>query len=320
MPAERSAAIDDVLSPLIDSLRWRSTVFHVGQYCGAWQGSTAGHQQASFHFVLQGEAWLHRPSHDALRLRAGDAVFFCRDEPHQMSSAQHGRDACRPRPMQPSWPLQADGTALACGFFETDGALSQWLLASLPGPLFLRADADGADAAAARAVFALMRDEADRSTQRSTDAPSAAMARLVDLLLLYVLRHAVSLHTLGPLAGLRGLWALATHRDLAALLQRLLADPAADWSTERMAEVVHLSRAAFFRRFQQATGEAPAQFLVRLRMVLAAERLRRGDSVERAAEQAGYQSPSAFHRAFVRVMGAQPGRVRRDAAGSDALQ
>lgn len=58
--SESRAAIDDVPSPLIDSLRWRSMVFHVGQYCGTWRGSTAGHQQASFHFVLQGEAWLLR--------------------------------------------------------------------------------------------------------------------------------------------------------------------------------------------------------------------------------------------------------------------
>lgn len=310
LPAPQQA--QRAIEGLLGALRWRSTVFHVGQYCGAWRASTAGRNTASFHLVLRGDCLLHRPGHEPLPLQAGDAVFFTGDEPHHLGSARHPDAACAPRPLVPTLPDRADGTALACGFFEEEGPVSAWLLRALRGPLILRRDAASAEAQAVRALFGLMRDEADRSTPHSTEQASPTLCRLVDLLLTYLLRHAAAAQA--PLHSSTGIWALAGQRELAPLLLRLLDEPCADWSAERMAATVNLSRAAFFRRFQQVCGEAPAQFLLRLRMLLAAERLQRGDSVERAAEHAGFQSPSAFHRAFVRVMGSQPGRFRRAGA------
>ncbi len=347
-PGPRPAAGAEAL---LAALRWRSTVFHVGQYCGAWQASTAGRGVASFHLVLRGRCELQRPGQPALPLAAGDAVFFGSDQPHHLGPPGVDAAACRPQAMQATVPAQPDGTALACGFLHHDGPLSAWLLRALPGPLLLRHDDHGHAAQAARTLFALMRDEADSDTPRlGSDQPGPALARLADLLVLYLLRQAMAAppaadaqpesphspphappHDAAPQArdGSRhsapngtlqhalngapaGVWALAASRDLGPLLPLLLADPAADWTAERMAAAVHLSRAAFFRRFQQTTGDAPAQFLLRLRMVLAGERLQQGASVERAAEVAGFQSPSAFHRAFVRVMGRPPGRYARD--------
>ncbi len=305
-----SHALQVAAEGLLAALRWRSTVFHVGQYCGAWSASTQGRGVASFHLVLRGECRLQQPGRDPLVLAAGDAVFFGTDQPHQLGPTDVPLEHCAPQAMRPTEPAQPGGTGLVCGFLHHDGPLSAWLLRALPGPLVLRHDDGGAQARAARALFALMRDEADSRTARhGSDDPGPAMERLADLLLLYLLRHAAAHQTSVATPG--GVWALAAGRDLAPLLQRLLADPAAEWTAERMAATVHLSRAAFFRRFQQATGEAPAQFLLRLRLVLAAERLQQGASVERAAEAAGFQSPSAFHRAFVRVMGSAPGRYAR---------
>lgn len=289
---------------LLGVLRWRSTVFHVGQYCGSWKASTADHGRASFHLVLRGACVLHRPGQSPLALQAGDAVFFAGDEPHQLGPVGLLPEACSPQAMQATLPVAAGGIALACGFLQHDGPLAAWLLRSLPRCTVLGREEGGAHARAIRALFELMLDEADRCTAYSTDRPSPAMARLADLLLLYLLRHAGAAAPAGP-------WALACQRDLAPLIGPLLADPGGDWTAERMAARVHLSRAAFFRRFQQATGEAPAQFVLRLRMALACDRLQQGDSVERAAEHAGFGSTSAFHRAFVRVMGEPPGRYAR---------
>ena len=41
---------------LLSGLELKSTIFHVGQYCGAWQASTAGRHRASFHLALHGES------------------------------------------------------------------------------------------------------------------------------------------------------------------------------------------------------------------------------------------------------------------------
>lgn len=308
---------DGLVEHLLACLQWQSTLFHVGQYCGRWKASTAGHGLASFHLVLQGDCHLHRLGLAPLALHEGDAVFFLADEAHHVSSERTPQAACAPQAMRATWPAQEGGTALACGFFEYRSPLTACLLQSLPGPIVLPHDASEPELRAAQALFALMRDEAARTTQTSTERPSPLMARLVDLLLLYLLRHAA--HRCASTLAVPGLWSLAGQRDLAPLLADMLADPGRDWTAERMAAVVHLSRAAFFRRFRLVAGEAPAQFLVRLRMVMAAQRLQSGETVERAAEQAGYQSTAAFHRAFARVIGTLPGRYRRlhaDATGA----
>jgi AraC-like DNA-binding protein len=78
-----------------------------------------------------------------------------------------------------------------------------------------------------------------------------------------------------------------------------------------MARAAHMSRSSFYKHFSEASGQAPAQFLLALRMRIAAQRLHGGDSVERVAEHVGYGSYAAFSRAFKKVIGEQPGAFRR---------
>lgn len=312
MPPQ-SAATDTLTDRLLALLQWRSRIFHAGRYCGHWRASTAGHRLASFHWVMQGVCWLHRPGHEPRRLQAGEGVCLLRDEPHHLGphaepqSGEHG-------PLQPmqtagcAVPGELGDTAcdLVCGFLQFDGPQAAVLTASLPAVLWLQ-DGDGTQ----RALLPLLLAEARRMPD--PDSPGTVLQRLSDLLLMLALRGPLR-QALQPRAasdGAHGLLALAGEPALAPLLHALLTDPAADWTAERMASELHLSRASFFRLFTQAVGQPPAQFLLALRMQLAAQRLREGVSIARTAEQVGYQSESAFARAFHRVNGAQPGHFRR---------
>jgi AraC family transcriptional regulator, activator of mtrCDE len=83
MPSHAETIADWFLS----GLELKSTVFHVGQYCGNWQASTAGRHQASFHLALHGECWLHLPETAerpgrSVKLFPGDAVFLLHHMPH----------------------------------------------------------------------------------------------------------------------------------------------------------------------------------------------------------------------------------------------
>jgi AraC-like DNA-binding protein len=78
-----------------------------------------------------------------------------------------------------------------------------------------------------------------------------------------------------------------------------------------MAHAAHMSRASFCKHFSAACGLPPAQFVLLLRMKIAAQRLSAGETVERAATHVGYSSQAAFTRAFKRVIGDQPGAYRR---------
>lgn len=311
--AARAADPDQLVDWLLSGIEWQTTVFHVGQYCGRWRASTQGRGLASFHAVLRGHCHLHRPGHPAVALGPGDAVFLLRDEAHHLSPSADDAADGRPSAMRATQPVDPDGTALACGFFQFAGALSAWMVSALPQPLVLRANGDDADLRHAAQTFELMRAEADRSacgfSDEPGDAPSPLIERLASLLFFYVLRHAVR-HDVGA-ADHAGLWALVRRPAFSGLLEQMLRSPGADWSVEKMAAAVHMSRAGFFRQFSQACGEPPAQFVLRLRMQLAAQRLQRGDSVTRAAEHVGYQSNAAFTRAFRRMLGEQPGAYQR---------
>jgi AraC-like DNA-binding protein len=92
--------------------------------------------------------------------------------------------------------------------------------------------------------------------------------------------------------------------------------PRGDWTTEDLADQVHLSRSAFADRFTSLLGQPPMRYLTVWRMQLAAQRLREGRlSIAQIAYDCGYESEATFTRAFKREFGAPPSAWRRNASG-----
>ena len=91
--------------------------------------------------------------------------------------------------------------------------------------------------------------------------------------------------------------------------------PAHDWTVDDLAEHVGLSRSALAQRFANLLGQPPMQYLTRWRLALAAAALRSGDrAIAAVAEESGYESESAFNRAFKREFGMPPAAWRRKGA------
>ncbi|AQH02729.1 cupin [Burkholderia sp. KK1] len=307
MPTSADIAADWLLS----GLELRSTLFHMGRYCGAYRASTAGHQRASFHLILEGACWLHLPERPgrpqrSVRLGAGDAVFLLHDMPHCLTPEPNAPAAAeyatRIGTMSPlnAEPTDGDGLALACGFFEFRSDLGDALNALLPDYIVVRHD--DVRFAGARTLFDLIRAE----TARNGDSPSPLINRLTDVLFFYALRAVASADDFAP-----GLWSVMQRAEFAPLVNAIIERPGDDWSTHAMAAFCHMSRARFCKQFAESCGQPPAQFLAILRMKVAAEMLRRGASMLNAAEHVGYQSESAFAQAFKRVTGLLPGACRR---------
>jgi AraC-like DNA-binding protein len=297
---------DRLVDWLIDSIELEAAAFHVGQYCGRWRASTAGRDLGSFHIVLHGSCYLHVEGRAPLRLGPRDGVFLLRDVPHFLSPDP---DPAAPMPSVPMLPLSAPSegtTGLACGFFQFRGALSALVVDSFPEVVELRAD--DASIRAAGTVFDLMLAEATSDP----DTPPPLISRLAELLFFYVTRHVARQRDV-----LSGLLALARRPEFTALLDRMMQDPGHDWSTEAMARSVHMSRSSFYKHFVDASGQPPAQFLLLLRMKIAAQRLHGGDTIERTAEHVGYRSHAAFSRAFRKVIGEHPGAFRRQRRDRD---
>jgi AraC-like DNA-binding protein len=298
-----SSRQDRLIHWLLGSLELETTLFHLGQYCGSWKASISGLARSGFHLVLNGQCWLHLADEKAPRLlQAGDAVFFLRDVPHTLSPLADPLQAAQapPAAMGELDFAVTGSVALACGFFEFRSALNRVFLGSFPDYIVI--PAQGGALTELRPLFDLILAEA----QGSGPVPSPLITRLVDLLFFYVIRHLCQRQEVTA-----GLWALLGRPEFAPLLDAIIESPGQDWTVEVMAELTHMSRATFFKRFQQACGATPAQMLQQLRMKQASALIQDGMSLSRAAEQVGYQSDAAFSRVFKKTTGLLPGAYRR---------
>jgi len=89
-------------------------------------------------------------------------------------------------------------------------------------------------------------------------------------------------------------------------------------SIEDLAHQAGMSRAAFHRKFKEATTMAPIQFVKSMRLNNAAMKIAGGMTVNAAALDVGYGSPSQFSREFKRMYGQSPrqwGEAQKPLAG-----
>jgi AraC-like DNA-binding protein len=73
-------------------------------------------------------------------------------------------------------------------------------------------------------------------------------------------------------------------------------------------------------RFQHLVGSSPMQYLTQWRMLLAANLLCRGNApLARVAEEVGYQTDTAFSRAFRREFGVPPAAWRKSRSAGEPM-
>lgn len=291
-----------LLEWLLTSLELDATVFHLGQYCNDWKASTSGSGRAAFHLVLHGACWLQLPGSAPLALAAGDVVFLLRDVSYALTPRAHDAapELVRHGEMRALAEEIPGSVGLVCGFFEFRPGLSALLAQAFPEQLLVR-ERDR-DLAPIRSVIGLIVAEARARGQ----AASALIEHLTAVLFLYLVRELERRDELSL-----GIFSSTHEHELSEVVRALVSDPARAWSIAELARLAGMSRATFCKHFRAAAGCSPQGFLLALRMQIAAQRLRRGGSVDEVAAHVGYQSSAAFARAFKRATGQQPGALRR---------
>jgi AraC-like DNA-binding protein len=267
-----------------------------------------------FRLVAAGQVQIDMPGGLRLDLEAGDLAFFPRGSAHQLSI-----------------PPGTGPASLVCGAYEVNDTWRHPLLTDLPDVYVVRGHATSgrdrdADApllgpvepsderhdylespddsgASTRALTRVVVDE----IARPRPGQNTMLASLLDLLMLSVLRAwAGSPEATG--------WASALDDPvLAPALKALHEHPEQDWTVAGLAARAAMSRSGFARRFTDAIGTPPVEYLTRWRMQLAAQRLRSDDAPIRSiAARVGYRSEFAFSRAFTRDQGMPPATYRRN--------
>ncbi|PZU85394.1 MAG: transcriptional regulator FtrA [Chelatococcus sp.] len=114
--------------------------------------------------------------------------------------------------------------------------------------------------------------------------------------------------------------ALRRQSDVSPLLDRLRADLQRDWTVEEMAAGCHMSLRTFLRRFREATGAPPGEWLTGERIEAAKTLLVDGRiGIDEIAVAVGLGTPDTLRHHFRRRVGISPREFRaRFAAGSTA--
>jgi len=176
------------------------------------------------------------------------------------------------------------------------------LLSALP-PL-VRIDA--ADLPPGNLLQPLLQLMADEARHLRTGG-EAVITRLADILVIRAIRHWLQ-HDATAQTGWLG--ALKDKR-IGGALALIHRDPARGWTVASLAPASNMSRSAFAQRFTALVGVPVLEYLTVWRMNLLHTWLAQGLSMAEVAGRTGYQSEAAFARAFKRVRGTAPGRLRR---------
>ena len=108
-------------------------------------------------------------------------------------------------------------------------------------------------------------------------------------------------------------WIAALYdRQIGKALTLMHRHPEMQWQVASLASEVGMSRSGFSKRFTDLVGEPALQYLTNHRMQLAQREIKNSnESIARIAERFGYESETAFSRAFKRQVGVPPTQVRK---------
>ena len=275
----------------------------------------------SYHVVTRGRCWAGLRDAPPERFEEGDVLVIPHGDAYFLANPPDARASYGPEEAVAFFQQMAAGalpsvvpeggggahqTQFICGFLGCDVRPFNPVLASLPRMIHLRGTTSPGAAMRHLVDFALC------ELHERSPGGKDVLLRLAELMFIEVVRRCLTTMT-GTQAGwLAGLGEPVVARALALMHGA----PARHWTLAELAAQAGASRSVLAERFVQFVGQPPMQYLVQWRMQLATRMLIEPDAkVSTVAAALGYESESAFSRAFKKCAGTAPGSWRRQSAG-----
>jgi AraC-like DNA-binding protein len=263
-----------------------------------------------YHLVTEGRALIALEGIADVTVVSGDIIVIPHGEAHTIRNGSPATliDGAHERWLNGDLSTMWVGgggetTRVVCGYFGCERHAAGLFLAGLPSILKLNIRRDAGGRWLESSIRHLLGEAASDRPGRGVLLSKMAEALFIETLRRYVEEL--------PTDG-RG-W-LAAARDpvvgrALALLHRQPGDP---WTLASLACDVGASRSLLARRFGQLLGESPLAYLARWRLQVAARLLATTQkAMIQVAMEVGYESESAFNRAFKREFGLPPAKYRR---------
>lgn len=301
---------NDLFTDLLGSIRLQSAVFFPMELDAPW-GFSLSARGAAFHIIALGTCWIEVAGiAQPIQLSEGDHVILPRGDAHVIRDALTTQVAdivnCGSSNALKAFRAagNAPTTRLICGCLRFANDATDPLLAILPPLLHFKHQTAGHPPWLQATVVKIL-EELDG------DRPGAGVVvtRLAEIMLVQAVRVFLEQNADRVPSG----W-LAAVRDkhIGRALALMHTEPEGPWTISSLADRVAVSRSVFAAKFAQLVGEPPLRYLTRFRLNSAAVQLRSTeDSLKTIAAAAGYDSVSAFAKAFKRHMGITPGQYRK---------
>jgi AraC-like DNA-binding protein len=269
------------------------------------------HQGIKCYAMLAGQCWLAvEDVPEPVLLRAGDCFLLPRGLPFRLATDL----SLEPVHFTLAWDrlskingvseIPEGARYMAGGFFAFTGSHAEMILHSLPPIVHIRRESDKA---AMRWSLERMREELRN--------PQPGGSLIAQQLAYMMLIQALRLHLADATNAGSGWLSAMADKYMSIAIASMHNDPGYPWTLQSLAERVGMSRSVFALRFRDTVGATPMEYLTRWRMLLAADRLKNSsDGLAAIAHSLGYESESAFGKAFRRVMGCSPRQYTRSTA------
>ena len=266
------------------------------------------HQGIKCYAMLAGQCWLAVEGvPEPVLLHAGDCFLLPRGLPFRLATdlslepVHYTVARARLGVMNEAPGVTEGARYIAGGHFSLTGGHAEMLLHSLPPIVHIRRESDKA----------AMRWSLERMREELRD-PQPGGSLIAQQLAYMMLIQALRLHLADAANVGRGWLSALSDKHMSIAIASMHNDPGYPWTLQSLAERVGMSRSVFAQRFRETVGATPMEYLTRWRMLLAADRLKNSsDGLSAIAQSLGYESESAFGKAFRRVMGCSPRQYTR---------
>ncbi len=280
----------EVLSDILRTMRVTGSVYFCERLESPWNMDFAEEEQASFHLIRRGSAWLTSGDVE-VRLGPGDFVFVEPGRRHSLSSDAPGEIASS----------ASATTLLLCGYCKFHAPGRHPLLQALPSLTVVR-DEELLDHVWLKNTL----DQLSREYMGGQPGSDVVIDKLTEILVVELIRI-----NFGRSED-TGFVSALFDPQIKLALELLHDQPEFHWTLEILADQVAMSRAALARRFKQRVGQTMFQYLTELRMQRARALLEETSlSIFEIAGEVGYESDLAFAKAFKRTNGITPAKHRK---------
>lgn len=299
----------DVLGDVLRTIRLRGSIYFNECFCSPWGMSIDSSTKTSFHIIVKGAAWLKLDDKKTpIKLEVGDIVIFPQGAAHRIldspnSKCLKGSDVVEAYQKGINvFDGELDSFNIICGYVEFERTLSHPFINSLPELIHVNN--------AMRRQFHWLDNVIEQIVYESKEkspGSNVLIDKFTEVLFIQVIRAYASQGNMNT-----SYLSALLDKQLSKALALMHTNPSQEWTVEQLASDVGMSRSSFYSRFNEYIGVPPSKYLYQWRMMQAKEKLEQTTkSVEVIAEEVGYQSDSAFQKAFKRFFKLTPASLRK---------